>query len=139
VSPSPPGDEFNGFDIGDLFTADLEAVPRRPGVYILSATSQEFVYPNGRSRVFYIGQACNLRRRLRTRRRMLREARSNRRRRAYRPPHEYGAAFGAHCIYILVGLDQEPAELESMLICRFTTSFRGPPVANSTARWRDMA
>ena len=50
---------------------DLEKVPEKPGVYIMLSDRTEYPYPwseelnHGKSQVYYIGQANNLRERLR--------------------------------------------------------------------------
>ena len=56
-----------GFDdCLDLCEDEVDGVPARRGVYILVAANRtKFIYPKGKSPVIYIGQASNLRRRLR--------------------------------------------------------------------------
>lgn len=50
----------------DLCEDEVADVPARRGVYVLvAADGTRFVYPKGKSPVIYIGQASNLRRRLR--------------------------------------------------------------------------
>ena len=83
-----------------LLEADLKQIPREAGVYILFARNTEFIYPCGKSSVFYIGQSQSLRGRLRKHMNKTREAKSDRRRLLYELYYEYGTAFqGAVHVY----------------------------------------
>ena len=59
-------DFFKNF-FADLFEyqnfKDLD-IPSKGGVYIFVSKEQKFIYPKGESRVIYIGESSNLRRRL---------------------------------------------------------------------------
>jgi len=61
--------------LSGLLDCDFASVPQSPGVYLLVASSaNSFLYPNGRSAVFYIGQGTDLRTRLRRRRQQIKSA-----------------------------------------------------------------
>ena len=114
-------------------------IPRDAGVYILLADGgYTFPYPRGRSSVFYIGQAKNLRSRLYTHLRHSREARDARRHTLYWPLYEYAAAFGACYTFILTKWYESPKFLEEQVLCRFAEQYRSWPVANRMGAWQEL-
>ncbi len=40
------------------------SVPQKPGAYVITSNTQKFIYPNGKSKVIYIGMSNNLLNRL---------------------------------------------------------------------------
>jgi hypothetical protein len=125
--------------VRDLLTRDPTDVPREPGAYILMARPGEaFRYPGGDSPVFYIGQGRRVRRRLRTHRRGILQAKNARTECLYRPVREYGAVFGAYFTFVLAQPGCRPKELEDLLMARFAKQYRSLPVANSAGAWKRM-
>ena len=104
--------------------------PKRPGVYMLVSREVRFHYPWGRSRIFYIGAASSIYRRLRQHRRaMLRCER--RERDFYRARYEYALAFDASYRYMFCrNRLSDGKQLEQRLIRRFANHYGAPPVAN---------
>ena len=47
--------------IKDIYDRDeYLKIPKKSGAYIFLSSSQKFIYPNGKSRVIYIGKGDNL-------------------------------------------------------------------------------
>ena len=111
-------------------------VPERSGVYVLIAR-RKFPYPKGRSPVFYVGQAKNLRRRLRSHLTYARRARADRRLRLYWPRYEYAAAFGKRYALVLTTRGQSPHSLEKRVLQDFSRKYRTFPLANGQGTWPD--
>ncbi len=55
-------------EIKTFFSAevDFKTIPEESGIYIFVSPKQRFTYPNGTSKVIYIGTSKNLRYRLKT-------------------------------------------------------------------------
>jgi hypothetical protein len=122
----------------DLLQADPAQVPPMPGAYILFARDAEFIYPAGKSSVFYIGQTDRLDRRLRQHRNKTREAKHDRQRVLYPLLSEYGAAFEGQFTFILAKDPLHPLTIELLLFTFFASQFRGLPVANSAVSKKKM-
>ncbi len=123
-------------DLGDVL--DHEVPPLR-GAYVLLADPHfTFPYPSWRSAVFYIGQSSNLRRRLLTHARFIKEARSDRRRTLYPPMYEYGASFGARYALLRTRGVQAPRNLEEHLLAMFAEHYLSWPVANGIGGWASL-
>jgi hypothetical protein len=123
----------------DLLGGQKPDVPKKtPGAYVLVAESGTlFRYPGGESSVFYIGQASRLRRRLLTHRKNILLAKAeDRLLSVYRPVAEYGAAFGAHYVFIPAQPGGIPEDMEIDLMARFAQQYRSLPIANSAGSWK---
>ncbi len=110
----------------------------RPGVYVLLARpGVTFPYPRRQSSVFYIGQASNLRRRLGTHARFVKEVHRARKLTLYWQMYEYGAAFG--CRYTtIVARRRDPRGLEQDVLAMFAEAYRAWPVANTIGGWGSL-
>jgi len=115
------------------------SLPPRRGVYVLLARpGVTFMYPRRRSTVFYIGRAGDLRRRLYTHARFVKEARNNRKRMLYWPMYEYAAALGCrYCVLHPRGRQSE-GTLESNLLAMFAEHYRSWPIANGVGGWASL-
>lgn len=120
----------------DLIEWNPNDVPKAAGGYLLIAAKPgvEFTYPGGNSAVLYLGQSCNLRRRLKTHRKRILLAREKQR--LYRPAYEYGAEFGTLYCWVQCQPGCCPKDLEVDLMARFATRFRSLPVANGAGAWK---
>lgn len=117
----------------DLLDWEENSVLTQPGAYVLMAEAEtSFRYPNGESPVFYIGKADNLRRRLRTHRKKIRQAKNDRKLCLYVPRYEYGAAFGVRYSFIQARQEGFPSFLEILLMARFAKQYKSLPIANNT-------
>jgi len=58
-------------EICDLKKDDLSNIPDCAGVYIITSFKTRFIYPEGTSRIIYIGKSDNLKRRLKEHQRHL--------------------------------------------------------------------
>lgn len=115
-------------DIEEIANHD---VPGTAGAYVLLAgLGVMFMYPRYQSSVFYIGQATNLRNRLKDHSTYILEAKHRRRHTLYYPVYEYGAAFGCRYAYIRARR-RDPKLMEQDLLAMFAEQYRAWPVANS--------
>lgn len=124
--------------VRDFWSLAGDNITEKAGVYILLATGRHsFEYPRGRSPIFYIGQAGNLRRRLKSHLKYAGEAcaRGKRRLALYWPRYEYAAVFGARYAVIPARPNQSPRTLECRMLRAFARKHRAFPVANSQGSW----
>ncbi|MBI3242039.1 MAG: hypothetical protein HYZ49_07085 [Chloroflexi bacterium] len=130
---------LNDFDLSptyNLWTADMAQVPTQPGAYVLLAASgTKFLYPNGSSPVFYVGQASNLQKRLLTHRKYSLEAKSDRKLPLYYPRYEYAAVFGCRFALIRTWQGFSAKALEEVVLAHFAKRFRSFPIANGAGSW----
>jgi len=117
-----------------FWSLDSHEIPESPGVYLLFAR-RRLLYPKGRSPVFYIGQASNLRRRLKAHLTYARQAREGRRHTLYWPRYEWAAAFGTRYALVLAGKGQTPRRLEGKILKDFSRKYRSFPLANGQGSW----
>jgi hypothetical protein len=115
----------------------LGAIPVMRGAYVLASTDgTEFIYPWGRSSVFYIGKASCLLRRLRQHRTFTLKAREEPRADdPWWPRYQYGAAFGTAAAWFTVRGRQSEADLEADMFAYFYDEFGSIPVANQQWPW----
>ena len=109
-------------------------IPTGSGVYVLIARPGVlFRYPKGSSPVFYVGQATNLRHRLKEHLNYSRQARNDRKLDRYWPRYEYAASFAGSYIFIRTWRGKTPLHLEGEAIARFAKAHGSFPVANGNA------
>jgi hypothetical protein len=111
--------------------------PNSPGVYLLVA-KEDFMYPKGKSRVFYIGQSTSLKNRLSEHLKRTQEVREDKRDLAnpiYWPRYEYGNVFGKYYCYVKAPGKQSPKDLEDIVLARFALTYFSFPVANGAGAW----
>ena len=126
-------------DLADFWSLDDHEIPERPGAYILVARPGiRFDYPGGRSPVFYIGQAGNLRSRLYQHLNWSLKAAADKDpgRCPYWPRYEYGSAFGGRYTYLRTWQNLTPKSLEDILLAKFALTYRSFPVANGQGSWK---
>jgi hypothetical protein len=116
----------------------FDSTPSAPGIYIMVAKEQQFIYPKGKSRVFYIGTSNQLRRRLKCHLRRYNAAKT-----VYKEHssweysrYNYAIAFGADIYYMrITGRENEKA-LESKAIEGFYDKYGALPVGNGAFSYR---
>ena len=122
-------DNENG-TLFDLFEDDPDQIPNKPGAYVLgTADGTVLVYPWGVSPVYYIGKAVRLQERLSQHCSYTIRCRADHDAEWWRSRYQYGAAFGAHCVWYLAD-DQVPQNIEAALVNSFYTTYGAIPVAN---------
>jgi hypothetical protein len=123
--------------IKNFWKLDRDDIPECPGAYILIARKDtSFIYPKGKSPIFYIGQSKNLRRRLRFHLKTAEEARDTRENYyVYSPVYEYAAKYASRYCYIKAWQNMSPRALEGDVMGRFAIKYRSPPVANGAGSW----
>jgi hypothetical protein len=122
----------------NIETLELEYIPEKSGVYVMVSDHTEYVYPwsgsNGNSKVYYIGKAKNLRKRLATHKRYCTEAitKPDLRYKYYYPRYEYAAHHGCNVGWIL---SKTPKKTENELLVAFAGYYGAKPVANGQSGW----
>lgn len=110
---------------------DLQLHPAKEGVYIIVSHEQKFIYPNGQSKVIYIGMANSLRRRLAEHKTNLENlVNGEYADRWYFDRYQYMKAFGAKVYYYCCQGAQDAKDLESMVLCSFYNRYHAMPVGN---------
>ena len=113
-------------------------IPALPGVYLLVAKpSVHFIYPAGKSPVYYIGHTQSLRSRLLNHLKWHSEVRKGKRSTYYlcEPRHEYGGKYGGRYCYIRTWQGCTSKALEDIVLARFAKRYHSFPVANSAGAW----
>ncbi len=113
-------------------------IPPTPGVYLLVAKpSVYFLYPKGKSAVYYIGCGDSLRRRLLQHLNNHRKVQEDKRGiySRYEPRHEYGAVYGGRYCFLQTRQGLSSKSLEHKVLTRFAERYHAFPVANGTGAW----
>lgn len=124
----------------NIETLDLEVVPEESGVYVMMSTRIEYTYPwseskvwgeskgRGKSKVYYIGQARSLRRRLAEHKRNFKATLEK-----YDPTtiywsrYEYATNHGCNIVWLV---SRNPQDKERELLQDFASYYGAKPVAN---------
>jgi len=118
----------------DLMMSDSTDFPTYPGVYVFVSHNQKFVYPNGMSRIIYIGKAENLKARLSTHKRHLKELANlpikEKSINWWYARYHYMSAFGCKVFCFRVKGKQEAKNLEHKLLSYFYHRYYAMPVGN---------
>lgn len=113
---------------------NLNEIKEVKGVYIIAAQQQSFIYPNGNSKVFYIGKSNNLRRRMKQHKAQAlaisETAKKDRGAYWYYPKHQYLSAFGGQVFFFSTRGTQDEQNLESALFASFYDRYHSFPVSN---------
>lgn len=126
----------NPIPVREFWKMKNDDIPGSPGVYILlSKPSINFQYPIGKSPIFYIGKAANLRLRLHEHLKYSNEAKNDRKRDLYWPRYEYAASFGGRYTFIHTWQGMNPKDLEDKVLRQFADCYRSFPVANGAGSW----
>jgi excinuclease UvrABC nuclease subunit len=119
---------------------DFSDIPTMPGAYIFASHDQKFIYPNGQSKIIYIGKAINLRRRIQTHRRVIYELKrlsiEDRNSYWYYPRYQYLTKFGAKLFYFTIRGTQDEQNLENKLLEAFYDRFLSLPVGNGAISYK---
>lgn len=120
----------------------LTDIPEKPGVYIMCSDNIEYIYPwsksRGNSRVYYIGRARNLRKRIiKKHKKFCLELGNRPKYDYYYPLYEYAAYHGCNICWSSCKSDGESRESEKRLLIAFASYYGAKPVANSQSAWPD--
>ena len=125
--------------LADFWRLDEHDTPELPGVYLLIAKpSVHFLYPHGKSPIFYIGHARSLRDRLSRHLEFSQHVRDDRRGPSsplYWPRYEYAGVFGARYCFIRTRQGRTSKDLEDIVLARFAKRYHSFPVANGAGAW----
>ncbi len=148
-------DTNDGYNTFNLLEDEVSDIPDKPGAYVLGTRDGTMItYPWGVSPIYYIGKASDLRNRLLNHkkhtlgakkdhtagvRRMHQqdtgqkhirsEQNKDHPERGWWPRYQYGAAFGADCVWYAHD-DMDPQNLEARLIESFYWAYGAIPVTN---------
>ena len=122
----------------NIETLDLKIVPEKSGVYIMLSDHTEYSYPwseyegHGKSRVYYIGQSVNLRKRLKLHQSACNDVvKTNmedpKKDLGYWPRYEYAAWHGCNVVWLV---SANPPKKERKLLEEFRRYYGAKPVAN---------
>lgn len=110
-------------------------LPSGPGGYIIRASGRAtWAYPWGRSPIYYIGKATNLRVRLWDHWDQARQARRDGGNVRDRPVHNFEASFGSLYHTVPSWQRMTPDSIEQELMARFVNKYGARPVANGQTR-----
>lgn len=127
--------EVRGYDeMFDLLDG-VKSVSHSAGVYIIVSDYTRYIYPNGESKVIYIGKADDLHQRLTTHyrnlKKVIKEERSILQRHEIPPMrYLYMKYHGAKVFTFYCLKSQNAKDLESYIMLRFFEKYRSLPVGN---------
>ena len=122
--------------VNDFWLLPGHEIPSGPGAYILLSNPEvKFTYPDGKSSVFYIGMATNLKSRLEQHLKYSKEARDDRKLTLYWPRYEYMAKFGGRYTFVETWQGMKPKALEDILLSTFAKHYKSFPTANGAGSW----
>lgn len=124
----------------NIETLDLEAIPENSGCYIMISDNTDYIYPRGKSRVYYIGKAKNLRTRLKTHKRHCSKRVELVKHhdfgdKYYYPRYEYAAYHGCNVGLIITKSENIAKSMETILLIDFANYYGAKPVANGQSAW----
>ena len=124
-------DTKDSMDTFDLLEDEVSDIPDKSGAYVLGARDGAMItYPWGVSPIYYIGKASNLRNRLSDHKKHTLGAKNDHEKEYWWPRYQYGAAFGADCVWYIAHDDMDPQNLEARLVESFYWAYGAIPVAN---------
>ena len=124
-------DTNNGYNTFNLLEDEASDIPGKSGAYVLGTRDGTMItYPWGVSPIYYIGKASDLRNRLSGHKKHTLGAKNDHKKEAWWPRDQYGAAFGADCVWYLAYDDMDPQNLEARLVESFYWAYGAIPVAN---------
>ncbi len=131
--------EFREYDgsISNLFEKEeVNSIPTHPGAYILISEETKFIYPEGHSKIIYIGKADNLYKRLYDHHKAAKELNSipkkERKDYTYYSRYHYMLKFGCKVVWFSRRGTQNAKALESKLIFLFYSKYHSLPVGNAS-------
>ncbi len=115
----------------DLLENDSSIITESSGAYVIGTSDGTMLtYPWGSSPVFYIGKADNLKIRLLDHKKYINGAIEDHEEINWWPRYQYGAAYGASCVWYSCYGKQQPLNLEADLIQNFYDRYGSIPIAN---------
>ena len=121
--------------IVNLKTINEQAIPEKPGVYIILSDNTKFQYPKRKSRVYYIGQSTNLRQWVLIRRKWCLAAKDKPPGETWYKLYEYAGRHGCKICWVLCRKEESPKDLEYRLLRQFQKYSGASPQANGTTAW----
>lgn len=119
---------------------DFSEIPEKSGAYIITSHKQKFTYPNGVSKIIYIGKSSNLKRRIQTHKRVVLEIKNLRKDERnsywYYSRYQYIAKFGGKVYLFTTRGKQDEKNLENKLIENFYDRYFALPVGNGAISYR---
>ena len=137
--------EYENLEISDPIEikgeVNIKNLPKSAGAYILYAEDENFIYPEGKSPIFYIGMSKNLGQRIKTHIKFTKEAclpMDERNSYLYWPRYEYAAKYKTYLVYIKTWQGKTPKSLEDDLLALFARKYFAFPIANGLGSWNKI-
>lgn len=119
---------------------DFSIIPEKPGSYVLLSNRQRFIYPEGTSKVIYIGMSKNLRARIKNHLKNINELngikKKYRREYWYYSRYNYLVKYGCRVYWITT--EGNPKNLESMVIDKFYSKYHSIPIGNGAFSFKQL-
>jgi excinuclease UvrABC nuclease subunit len=129
-------EKHDGFIYDILDFSEINLIPTLPGAYILISHDTKFIYPEGQSKVIYIGKGDNLNRRVFEHHKatfdLISIPKRDRKYYLYYSRYQYMAKFGCSVIWFSRRGPQNAKDLESVLIELFYNKYNSLPVGNAS-------
>ena len=123
-------------EICDLKNENLSDIPNCAGVYIIMSAKTRFIYPEGTSRIIYIGKTDNLQRRLKEHKRHLNSLSWDCQEYWCCERYHYMDKYGARIYFYKCRGTQDAKELEAKVMLDFYKRYLATPVGNSARSFR---
>ena len=129
--------------VEDLLSFEsFREIPEIPGVYILASSDQKFIYPNGQSRIIYIGKSEKLRARIKNHKKGITElssiSKGIRGEAWWYTRYQYLVKFGCRAYFFSPRGTQEAKNLENQLLGQFYYKYLALPVGNGAISFRKI-
>lgn len=123
---------------GEIFSlhSDLwkSEIPAKPGAYIMLSHKTRFIYPNGTSKVIYIGMSSNLNNRIKGHFGHLNKIRTlplnQIKDHWYYSKYNYLDRFGCRVYWFINRRKESPKELEGLILEAFYSKYHSLPIGN---------
>ena len=133
-------EKHDGFIYDILDFSEINLIPTLPGAYILISHDTKFIYPEGQSKVIYIGKGNDLNRRVFDHHKAMHGLnnipKKDRKDYTYYSRYHYMAKFGCSVIWFSRRGTQNAKDLESDLIGLFYNKYNSLPVGNASFSFR---
>jgi hypothetical protein len=120
------------FDLLDY--AEINSIPKKPGAYIMFSHETKFIYPEGQSKVIYIGKSENLCKRIYDHSKSVSDLnnipKKDRKYHLYYPRYHYFLKFGCQMVWFTRKGPEDAKNLESKLLDCFYSKYHSLPIGN---------
>jgi excinuclease UvrABC nuclease subunit len=130
----------DGIVIDLLNDIEISTIPQKPGAYIMFSHETKFIYPEGRSKVIYIGKSDNLYKRVYDHSKAALALKGipkkDRKQYWHYSRYHFFLKFGCQIIWFTRRGSQNAKDLESDLIDYFYAKYHSLPIGNGAFSFR---